>query len=150
MRSNQDNIKEAQQQKVLSLLKRSDMEIIPLSANQQNIVWEENGKEFAYNGMMYDVVKTENKKGETYLYCISDVKEKELVDNYNEITKQNASGKKEKINTDNSVNLFVYQTIAKSPLYFIIKTNNYSPFIVSLESTDPAIFSPPPEWICLG
>jgi hypothetical protein len=43
-----------------------------------SFAWEEKGKEFHYNGSMYDVVRTVQKKGKTLYYCINDKKESKV------------------------------------------------------------------------
>ena len=146
MRINQENIKEAQEQKVMHLVNPSELVTIRLSSVEKNIFWEENGKEFALNGMMYDVVKIENKNGETFIYCISDVKEKELVAHFNAaITKQNAADRKEKVNIDNLIDLFISHSNGKTPLIGVSNNNSYSPYKFCLQSADEKNYSPPPE-----
>ena len=50
--------------------------------NQHELVWE-NREEFRYNNMMYDVVHFEKiDKNITIYYCISDVKEQQLISAY--------------------------------------------------------------------
>ena len=83
------------------------MTIIDFTANKEKIYWEEEGKEFFYEGEMYDLVKTKNENEKIFFYCINDTKEKELINNYNTVTKNNSSkDKKAKINFDTSSSPF--------------------------------------------
>ncbi len=146
MRNSQDNIKADMREKILGQLKSSEMEIISLSDNQQKISWEENGKEFSFNGEMFDLVKKVKVNGRIMLYCINDIKEKQLVDKYNEITKHNsASGKKDKSNIDNSINLFVEVKAEGSATYTLPVSNVFPSFVSRLQSVTPKNYAPPPE-----
>lgn len=53
----------------------------PLPPNA-SFKWKEEGKEFSYNGSMYDIVRKETKGAKTIYYCINDCREKQLIDNY--------------------------------------------------------------------
>lgn len=59
----------------------SSLEVIVAEQNN-SFRWEESGKEFSQDGQLYDVVKSVIKNGKTILYCINDVKEKELLHNF--------------------------------------------------------------------
>lgn len=114
-------------EKILRQLKDDELEIISLTDNYNKIYWEEEGKEFFYNGAMYDVVKTKTINNKVMLYCINDKKEKNLIDDYNLITKHNSSSDKKGKNTfDSSVNLFVIDDEKKSDVYFTYIKNNFS------------------------
>lgn len=52
-------------------------ELIVEEDNQ--IRWEEKGKEFYLDGILYDVAGTEKRDGKTILYCARDIKEDALV-----------------------------------------------------------------------
>ncbi len=146
MRYSQSAQKEAVKQKIIDQLKDKEFQVISLTDNHKKIYWEEEGNEFLFNGEMYDVVKTKLVNGKVILYCINDKKEKELVDNYNLVTKQNSSpDKKEKNTIDNSFNLFVYQD-EKNVDHFVIHDLNRFYFIephFTQGITDK--ISPPPK-----
>jgi hypothetical protein len=55
--------------------------IVPLT-EVRNIEWTKLNKEFVYNGLMYDVVKTKIKNNKKYYYCINDNKEEKLIAYY--------------------------------------------------------------------
>lgn len=138
--------KEVIKEKILSQLKEEELKIISVSDNHQQIYWEEEGKEFLFKGEMYDVVKTKTVDGEVMLYCINDKKERELVDNYNLITKHNSSSDKKGKNTiDNSFNLFVYQdeTTGESCVKYL--SNNFYSINFNLPENLIDNISPPPK-----
>jgi hypothetical protein len=72
----QNNIRQEVQEHLQAGLPESSLEII---ANNPNINWEENGKEFILDGELYDVVHTTNSCGKIFYYCLSDIKEKQLL-----------------------------------------------------------------------
>lgn len=64
---------------VLAGLPESSLEIIDVEQFSTSIDWKEEGKEFALNGVMYDVVKTTTLNGRLLIYCLNDQKEKQLI-----------------------------------------------------------------------
>ena len=95
---------------------------------------------------MYDVVKTKTVNGKVMLYCINDKKEKELVDNYNLVTKQNSSSDKKGKNTvDNTFNLFIYQAEKNDGLVAIRDSNKYYSIEPHLTEGVDDNTSPPPK-----
>ena len=140
MRHTQESHRELIKEQLHNNLKEDEMEVISLTDNANQIYWMEEGKEFLYKGEMYDVVKSKTVAGKTILYCINDKKEKELVDNYNRVTKNNSEkDKKAKGHVEQSLTLFVLQsTITDMPLYRPMK--QYGLFISPLAT---AITNPP-------
>lgn len=138
--------KEVIKEKILSQLKDDELKIISLTDDHQQIFWEESGKEFLFNGEMYDVVKTKTVNGKVMLYCINDKKEKILIDNYNQVTKHNSSAdKKGKNAIDNSFNLFVYQDEKNIKLFAIHDLNKFYSIVPHLASGIDDNTSPPPK-----
>ncbi|MGI8582792.1 MAG: hypothetical protein ACR2KX_11365 [Chitinophagaceae bacterium] len=145
MRRSQSMQKDVIKQQIFSKLKDVELDIISPDDNQQ-IYWEDEGKEFLFKGQMYDVVKTKIINGKVVLYCLNDKKEKELIDNYNLITKHNSSSdKKGKNNVDNSINLFVYQDEKNYDQYYTIAKNNFPYYISHLTESLEDNISPPPK-----
>lgn len=62
---------------------------VVLSGNEKDIRWEEEGREFSLKGMMYDVVRTKIINGQTILLCVNDTMEDALLQQINDITKNN-------------------------------------------------------------
>jgi hypothetical protein len=71
--------KEKMEQHILSTLPQSECEIINLTANANQIQWEEADKVFILNGVMYDITKKKNSGGIIYAYCITEKKEMEML-----------------------------------------------------------------------
>ena len=89
--------------------------VIDYTSNNKKIFWEEEGKEFFFNRKMYDLVKTKLINGKTYFYCINDEKEKELIDNYNLVTKNNSGTDKKAKNTfENVISPYILISAANS------------------------------------
>ena len=77
---------------LLANIPESQLEII---AAQEDLDWEEEGREFYLDGHMYDVVRTKVLDGKTVYYCINDTKEKQLLDHLVNIVKSSrGSGKR--------------------------------------------------------
>ncbi len=133
------------QEKLIGELKDEELEKITLADNEGYIYWEEKGKEFLYNGKMYDVVKTKTINGKIILYCLDDKKEKSLIDNYNLVTKHNSSNKKSKSNIDNSINLFLSPDENNVDKHFDLAANKYSPYVSHLTKKISDNSSPPPK-----
>ena len=82
----QYQLKQEIKRAMLSAIPESALELI---AETDQLVWEEEGKEFHLNGEMYDVVKTKTHNGKTVYYCINDKKEKRLLDRLIKLVKAN-------------------------------------------------------------
>ena len=79
---------------MLANIPDSSLEVIIAENHKDEIRWEEKGKEFSLKGVMYDVAKVIKKNDRTYLYCINDKKEKELLDDFlNAVDRNQANGK---------------------------------------------------------
>lgn len=114
-------------------LKDDEMEVISLTDNTEKIYWQEEGKEFLYKGELYDVVKIKTFSGKTMLYCINDKKEKELIDKYNTVTKNNsAKDKKAKGNVQPTTMPFVLQQNSTDLVRLYGPFKQYSLFISPL------------------
>ena len=76
---------EAREQVCRNLPNNKLTRISDIAGRDRNIHWKEKGKEFRYNGNMYDVVRTLKKGDTTIYYCYADVRESKLI---SEIDKQ--------------------------------------------------------------
>ena len=141
----QSEQKEIIKEKIITQLNDEALQVITLTDDKE-IYWEEKGEEFLFKGEMYDVVKTKTVNGKVMLYCINDKKEKELVDNYNLVTKQNSSSdKKGKNSVDNSFNLFIYKAETNDGLVAIRDSNKYYSIEPHLTEGVDDNTSPPPK-----
>jgi hypothetical protein len=144
IRHYQHEQKEFIKEKIFGNIDENELDKIPVN-DLKGVKWEEDGKEFNYKGHMYDVVKRKNVNGKEIFYCINDVKEKYLIDQYNLLTKHNSTdGKKGKSSPDNNINLFVY-TPDETSLAAPAGKNYFYRFDVNLSETELLRNSPPPK-----
>lgn len=64
---------------LFSSIKEKECDVINYSDDQQQIYWEEKDRTFVLNGNEYDVVKTRQIDGKTYLFCITETRECEML-----------------------------------------------------------------------
>lgn len=134
-----------QQQKEIKTSIRNGMsnneleKIVVSSKNFKQLSWLKPGKEFTYQGYMYDVVRSTRKGNRIVLFCINDKVEKNLVDNYLK-------------NSKTSKRFFKWaKTIKFTPPtleYICLKCSSKSSFISysnSFELLPCLIDSPPPK-----
>ena len=69
------------------------LEIIIAEDYGSQIEWEKRNKEFSLKGVMYDVARIKKSEGKTYLYCINDKKEKQLLDDLVKAVNKNQNNK---------------------------------------------------------
>jgi len=139
----QMSIKERIEQKIKSGLKEEDLSliIVPIN-NKSGIQWIIGGKEFRYQGEMYDVVHSKIKGRQKYYYCINDHKEKQLIANYTRThnTKREADKKLKNAFSDRYFpdQCFRFNAVYPSVIHYTLSD-------ISFTSTIPKIPSPPPE-----
>lgn len=63
-----------------------------LYSNVRGFVWKDN-KEFEYNGTLYDVINIESNYNEVIIYCLNDVAESKIMQNFSQDINDLASGK---------------------------------------------------------
>ena len=101
----QYKIQKEVKQKIRKGLRDEDLSIIVVSVNDESeINWIKPQKEFRYKGEMYDVVNIKIENQKKYYYCIWDVKEKQLIANYNKTN--NNKQNKERIKRISNILLF--------------------------------------------
>ena len=147
MINTQEKLKENIKEKIVRKVAGNEIDTISFTDNRERIYWEtDEDNEFSFNDEMYDVVKTKTVNGKVMLYCINDKKEKELVDNYNLVTKQNSSSDKKGKNTvDNTFNFFIYQAEKNDGLVAIRDSNKYYSIEPHLTEGVDDNTSPPPK-----
>jgi hypothetical protein len=101
----QHNIQREIKQKIRKELRDEDISIIVVPVNDESeINWINPQKEFSYKGEMYNVVNIKIENQKKYYYCIWDVKEKQLIANYNKTN--NNKQNKERIKRISNILLF--------------------------------------------
>jgi len=86
-------IREIVRAEIISGVPDRYLEIIQVN---DDIKWEEEGKEFVLNGTYYDVIRIKVKNGKTFLYCLNDEHEEELMHKFALAVKDAADNEKRK------------------------------------------------------
>jgi len=82
---------------LLASLPTAELAIIELDKNSQSIEWEEKDKEFYLDGKLYDVQKKVIENGKTFLYCLNDVKEEQLLKEMGNVAQPGSDKQKNKL-----------------------------------------------------
>jgi len=137
-------IKEEMEREMLTLIPESSLEVFVAEEFGDKIVWEEENKEFSIEGVLYDVARIKKSEGKTFLYCINDKQEKQLLDDLAKAVNANHGNKQEK-NTIKSLlaDLVCINDEEQSTIFSVPST--YSLFNVTLVSSFEEINSPPPK-----
>ncbi len=122
--------------------------------NQQKLKWERAGKEFWYEGKLYDIVRTEIQGEVTHYYCIDDTDETQLAYQFIEnINKQTTDSDNEGTSLNDFFKkvLKVYFPTPYSPNNLIVFTQNpkknkvLTPYINHYASQFYNRIDPPPK-----
>lgn len=122
------------------------LEVIELEKNEKAIEWEEEGKEFSFNDAMYDVKRIEKKDGKTFLYCINDEKENQLLKKIVDAAEKNQKEKK-----SNSYKFQLIDTVLTYSTIFLPTIlpakRKFFHFNESAISLSQEILIPPPRFV---
>jgi len=137
-------IKEEMEKEMLTRIPESSLEVIVAEELGDKILWQEDNKEFSIDGVLYDVARIKKSEGKTFLYCINDKQEKQLLDDLAKAVNANHGNKQEK-NTIKSLlaDLVCINDEEQSTIFSVPST--YSLFNVTLVSSFEEINSPPPK-----
>jgi hypothetical protein len=108
----------------------------------EGYIWEEEGREFSYNGMFYDIVSLKKTAKGWELIAASDEEEAAIVANKNSSKKGTNSFKLSNIQW-----VFLAPAIVKQEVRFILNETNHTVYKASLFNRSLVKFSPPPEAI---
>ena len=137
-------IKEQIEEQLLATIPESSLEIINAEQFAGKIEWEEKGKEFSLDGILYDVVRIKKTDGKTFLYCINDKKEKQLLDNLAKAVNANHGNQQEKNNIKSLLLDLICMNDEPESRSFSVPSA-YSYFNVTLVSSFEEITIPPPK-----
>jgi len=137
-------LKEEMEKELLAHIPESSLEVIIAEEVADKIEWEEKNKEFSLEGILYDVARIEKKAGKTFLYCINDKKEKQLLDNLVKAVNKNHDNKQGRNNIKSILLDLVCVSEEEEPVSFS-DPSTYSFFSVTLVSSFEEIHSPPPK-----
>ena len=133
------------ERELLAHIPDSSLEIFVAEESGDRIVWEENNKEFSIDGVLYDVARIKKIHGKTFLYCINDKKEKQLLDSLSKAVNANHGNKQEKNRIKSLlVDIVVCLNDQEEPGSFSVPSA-YSFFNVNLVSSFEEINIPPPK-----
>jgi len=137
-------IKEEMEREMLTLIPESSLEVFVAEEFGDKIVWEEENKEFSIEGVLYDVARIKKADGKTFLYCINDNKEKQLLDSLAKAANANHGNKQEKNNIKSMLADLVCMNDEEQSIIFSVPST-YSRFNVILVSSFEEINIPPPK-----
>jgi len=137
-------IKEKMERELLTRIPGSLLEVIIAEQVADKIVWEEKNKEFSIEGILYDVARIEKKDGKTFLYCINDKKEKQLLDDLAKAVKKDQDNKQGRNNIKSLLIDMVCMNDKEETKTFSVPSS-YTYFNVTLVSSFEEINSPPPK-----
>ena len=132
------------ERELLAYIPDSSLEVFVAEQYGDKIVWEEENKEFSIEGVLYDVARIKKSDGKTFLYCINDKQEKQLLDGLAKAVNANHGNKQEKNNIKSLlVDLVCMNDVDQSTIFSVPST--YSRFNVILVSSFEEINIPPPK-----
>jgi hypothetical protein len=141
----QFRIKEEVKEKIINNLPENELTLIKISSrDNEKIIWMEEGREFKYQGNMFDVVRIKKGTDTTYYYCFSDVNESKLLANLDKLVKEQTDNSQSRTNQKKQeINYFFHeilftQCLTETPVLFFNCTSRY-------RSIDTDVLSPPPR-----
>ena len=141
----QCRIKEEIKEKIIGNADERELTLLKISTRDQGrIKWTEEGKEFRYEGEMFDVVKVKTGTDTTCYYCFCDSKENKLLSHLDKLVKQQSDRSPSRTMQKKLViNLyfqqdFLSQIIHESPVRYLTIISDY-------HFADPEILTPPPQ-----
>jgi len=137
-------IKEEMERELLAYIPDSSLEVFVAEEFGDKIVWEEENKEFSIEGVLYDVARIKKSDGKTFLYCINDKQEKQLLDGLAKAVNANHGNKQEKNNIKSLLVDLVCMNNEEQSTFLSIPSI-YSRFNVILVSSFEEINIPPPK-----
>lgn len=132
------------ERELLTQIPESSFELIVAEEVAGKIEWEEKGKEFYLDGEMYDVAKIKIKNGKTYLYCLNDKKEKQILNELSKAVNGNHNSKQQKNNLKSPLPDLVCMSSEEKLSIFSVPST-YSLFKITLTSSFEEISMPPPK-----
>ena len=132
------------ERELLAYIPDSSLEVFVAEEFGNKLVWEEENKEFSIEGVLYDVAHIKKNDGKTFLYCINDKQEKQLLDGLAKVVNANHGNKQEKNNIKSLLVDLVCMNDDEGSGIFSVPFA-YSNFHVNLVSSFEEINIPPPK-----
>ncbi|HLO83179.1 MAG TPA: hypothetical protein VK166_19585 [Chitinophagaceae bacterium] len=137
-------IRKEQKWKMLSAIDEKDLEKIEFNPS---IKWKEEGREFYYQGQLYDIVKKKQTSGKTIYYVINDHKEEELMANLARTAKKQSQGQ-----SDKKIAVQIFQQVCilnegiTDPALYLEISDSPFPFCQDMQGEKHCkILVPPPQ-----
>lgn len=128
-------------------ISQNALQVIVLEDNA--IRWEEPGKEFYLNGILYDIASIEKQNGKTLMHCVPDKKELKIVRDAAKAVASThdkaAGGKENKHSIKSQVNDYILDTHNGSAYSAIIPSPEYIDFDTAILSLSSAVDITPPR-----
>ena len=137
-------IKEEMEREMLTLIPESSLEVIVAEELGDKILWQEDNKEFSIDGVLYDVARIKKSEGKTFLYCLNDKQEKQLLDGLAKAVNANHGNKQEKNSIKSLLADLVCMNDEEQSTIFSVPSS-YSLFNVTLVSSFEEINILPPK-----
>jgi hypothetical protein len=138
-------IKEEIKEELVGNLPDQALTLIKISSGETSkIDWTEGGKEFRYNGQMFDIVKIKIGSDTTYYYCFNDEKESNLLATLDKLVKDQTDNSQSRMNQKKHEITYFFpegsfiQSLTEKPIVYF----NYFPIYYSFVSS---VLSPPPK-----
>jgi hypothetical protein len=131
------------EREMLKKIPESALEVLVAEQYGDKIEWREEDKEFSIDGVLYDVARIKTSGGKTFLYCINDKKEKQLLDDLVKAVDKNQDNKRGK-NIKPVFPDLVFMDPIGSPQTFSV-SSPYNLFNTTLVSSFEEMNSPPPK-----
>jgi hypothetical protein len=120
-----------------------DLIVISVSAGMTDrIDWIEAGREFRWEGEMYDVVKSRADGDRIDYFCLKDGKEKELIAGYEKSHSNRGNQDRKPVG---AFHLYFFSRMTSLPAQFGGEEISYPPYLTSYRSALAEIHTPPPE-----
>jgi hypothetical protein len=116
-----------------------------IAENKIDFKWI-HSREFIYNGEMYDIVKKEENDIQLFLYCINDIKEKKLEEEFAKKVQNNSTNSKHR-QVSNHLNILLSEPVQTNSISVepICEFNFYNLLTDCYKSINLDIPSPPPR-----
>jgi len=137
-------IKEEMEKEMLTRIPESSLEVIVAEDLGDKILWQEDNKEFSIDGVLYDVARIKKSEGKTFLYCLNDKQEKQLLDGLTKAVNANHGNKQEKNSIKSLLADLVCMNDEEQSTIFSVPSS-YSLFNVTLVSSFEEINILPPK-----
>jgi hypothetical protein len=139
-------IKEKIKEKLINNLPEKELSLIKISSGEsKKITWTEEGKEFRYDGDMFDVVKIRTGKDTTYYYCFNDEKESKLFVSLDKLVKDQTDNSQSKTNQKkHDITYFFHEVLVtyrltETPILYFNHLSTYKSVVTDVLVPPPRV-----------